>query len=67
MVNTVELRKARCSKGYFTSKGFAKELGLSYSSYRNRENGKVRFTASEIVKICELLGITLEEGMSILM
>lgn len=66
MVNTYELKRARCRAGYFTAKSFAKALDITYAKYRTRENGIVPFTAQEIVKVCELLDMTLEDGIKIL-
>lgn len=67
MVNTVELKKRRCAKGYFTQTSFAEALGMNVANYGNRERGVTPFTAEDVVKICGLLGMSLEEGMSVLL
>lgn len=66
MVNSLEIRKRRCSKGYFSQAAMAEAMGMKKANYGNRESGKVAFSADEIVKLCSLLDWTLEEGMSVL-
>ena len=66
MVDTARLKKLRCNQGYFTAVEFAKALGMKSHNYRNRENGHVPFSAAEIVQICELLEIPLEEGIRVM-
>jgi transcriptional regulator with XRE-family HTH domain len=66
LVDTVELKKARCQAGYFTSADMARAMGMKRTNYGNRERGIVPFSADEIVKMCALLGISLEDGMKLL-
>lgn len=66
MVDTIRLKKLRCSEGFFTAAGFARALGMNEIAYRNRENGVVPFTAEEFIRICDALGISLESGVEIL-
>ena len=66
MVDTVRLKKLRCAEGYFTAAGFAREIGMNAVSYRNRENGLVPFTAEEVVRVCNKLGLPIDYGFRIL-
>ncbi len=66
MVDTERLRIMRCQKKYFSASDFAKALGMNPANYRNRERGEVAFSVEEIVRVCGLLGISLEEGVSFL-
>lgn len=66
MVDTVQLKKVRCSAGFFTSAEMARAMGMKRSNYGNRERGVVPFSADEIVRMCGLLGISLEDGMKLL-
>ena len=66
MVDTERLKKLRCSQGFFTAASFARALGMKRANYYNRENGRAPFTAAEIVDVCRLLEISLDEGIRIL-
>lgn len=66
-MNTIELKKRRCAKGYFTQTAMAEALGMKKALYGNRERGVTPFTADEVVKMCYLLDWTLEEGMRVLL
>ena len=66
MVDTVRLKKLRCSQGYFTAASFARALGMKRANYYHREVGTVPFSALEIVAICKLLEIPIEDGVKIL-
>ena len=66
MVDTERLKILRCSHSFYKSKDFAERLGMTPKNYSNRERGKVKFSADEIMKVCEVLGISLEEGIQIL-
>jgi transcriptional regulator with XRE-family HTH domain len=52
-----ELRKA---KGYKNYEHIAYDLGMSRSAYWRLENG-ANFELKTLIKICKLLGVTLEE------
>ena len=67
LVDTEQLKKLRCAKSYFSATEFARAVGMSPRNYGNRERGKVKFSADEIVKVCEVLGISLEEGINVLL
>lgn len=62
-----ELKKKRCAAGYFTQVDMARAMGMKPENYRNRERGHTPFTADEVVKVCELLGMSLDEGIKILL
>lgn len=67
MVDTEKLKVLRCQKKFFRAADFARALGMTPVNYWNREKGKVKFSANEVVRVCELLDISLEEGISILL
>lgn len=67
MVDTVRLKKLRCAKGYFTQTSIAREMNMKPANYGNRERGHTPFTADEVVKMCGILGLSLEEGMEVLL
>ena len=67
LVQTIELKKKRCSQGFFTQKSMAEAMGMSKANYGNRERGLVPFSAEEMVAMCRLLGMSLDEGMKILL
>ena len=67
LVDTLELKKRRCSQGYFTQGQMADAMGMKRANYGNRERGLTPFSAEEIVKMCALLGMSLSEGMTILL
>lgn len=66
LVDTEKLRVLRCSKAYFDAADFARAIGMKPENYRNRERGKVKFSTDEVLKICEVLGVSLEEVLGIL-
>ena len=67
MVDSLELKKLRCSKGFFSQQAFADALGMSRMAYANRERGKTKFTTAEILAACSVLGISLEDGLKIML
>lgn len=67
MVDTLELKKRRCAKGYFTQADMARAMEMKRANYGNRERGLTPFSAEEIVKMCSLLEMSLSEGMTILL
>ena len=66
-MDELELRKRRCAAGYFTQVAMARKMGMTRANYGNRERGTVRFSAAEIQRMCEYLGLSLEEGLKIMM
>ena len=53
----LEIKGARARLGY-KQRQMAEMLGIPTSSYCNKENGVVRFTEEEKVKVAELLGFS---------
>ena len=53
----LEIKGARARLGY-KQRQMAEQLGIPTSSYCNKENGVVKFTDAEKVKLAELLGWT---------
>lgn len=54
------LKQLRKDKGYKNYEHIAFELGMSRSAYRRLETG-ANFELKTLIKICVLLGVTLEE------
>jgi transcriptional regulator with XRE-family HTH domain len=54
------LKELRKEKGYSNYEHIAFELGVSRSAYWGFEAGK-NMTLKTVIKICKLLGVTLEE------
>ena len=54
------LRQLRKEKGYNNYEHIAFELGMSRSAYWRLETG-ANFELKTLIKICTLLGVTLEE------
>jgi DNA-binding XRE family transcriptional regulator len=57
MVNNLpinNIRAERVRKG-LTQKEMAKRLGLSVTSYNQKESGKVQFNLEEFIQICHVL------------
>ncbi|MBQ7037745.1 MAG: helix-turn-helix transcriptional regulator [Clostridia bacterium] len=42
----------------FSQRSIAKELGVSVNTINAKLNGRTAFDALEIIKLCEILGIT---------
>jgi len=57
------LKQLRKEKGYKNYEHIAYELGMSRSAYWRLETG-VNFEIKTLIRICDLLGITLEEFFS---
>ena len=53
----LEIKGARTRLGY-RQRHMAEKLGIPTSSYCNKENGVVKFTDAEKVKVAELLGFS---------
>ena len=60
MINTNKLKGKIVENGYNLG-SFANAINISRQSLRNKLNGASDFRASEIDKICSLLGIKTEE------
>ncbi len=58
-MNTPELRAAVARSGK-TNRELAKSLGLSETAFYNKVGGQTQFKNSEIKKLAELLGLSLE-------
>lgn len=54
--NRLLLKAKIIEKGY-NQISIAEELGISYQSLSRKMNNKTAFKVSEIVKLCDLLGI----------
>lgn len=39
----------------------AEALGITVLTYRRKEQGKIEFKFSEVLKMCELFGVSLED------
>lgn len=60
MTNFAKLKGRIVEKGYNLS-SFSAILGMSRPCFRSRIEGKTEFKASEILKICSILGIEKHE------
>lgn len=56
----LEIKGARTRLGY-TQQYVADQLGITVSSYRQRERGEVQFTDDEKVALARVLQLTLEK------
>ena len=65
-MDTERLRRARHARGIHHQSEMAKKLGMTRQNYSNRERGVVKIKADELQKICEVLGLSLEEGLEII-
>lgn len=68
MRDALEIRKLRCSKGFFSQQSIAdalREHGISITrqTYHRKEHGEIPFSAKELKAMVEILGITAEEGI----
>lgn len=57
MVNTIELKKALLDAGVSQRK-LAELSGISKNSINRKINGSSEFTSSEMIAVCDCLGIT---------
>lgn len=60
MTDTIRLREKMEKSGY-KYKYIAAKIGLTYPGFLNKINNGTDFKASEIQRLCEILGIELEE------
>ena len=56
----IEIKVARLRKG-LSQRDMARQLGVSASSYQKKEQGYVRFSDDEKLKITEILGLTYDQ------
>lgn len=54
--------KLKVKEVFDTQAAFADAMGMSYTALNFRLNDKVDWTAPEIVKACDLLGVPLNEA-----
>ena len=54
--------KGRIREKYQTQAAFAKAMGMSHSTLSKKLNNQSQWACSEIMKACELLGISLAEA-----
>ena len=59
-MKSLEIKGARARLGY-KQRHMAEKLGITVSSYCNKENEVTKFTDAEKVKVAELLGFTPEQ------
>lgn len=57
-MTNVELLKEKVAKSGLKSAFIAESVGISRASWYNKLNGKTKFTAEEIKKLCDTLHIT---------
>lgn len=67
MRSAVDIKKLRCSKGYFSQSDMTKALceagcKMTRQGYTNRESGHTTFTAKEIRALSKILEISLEDA-----
>ena len=59
-VDLLRVRAERVAKGYTQAK-MAELMGLARDQYNKRENGKISFSADELIKLAGLLGYSRNE------
>jgi transcriptional regulator with XRE-family HTH domain len=57
---SARLREIRKEKGYGNYEHIAFDLGMSRSAYWRLENGE-NYSLKTLIKVCKVLGVTLEE------
>lgn len=65
MMTNTNLLKVRIDSSGLKLKYIAECLGISYFSLRKKMDNVTEFTATEIDKFCELLGLSVEDRMRI--
>lgn len=60
LIISERLKEIRKAKGYANYEHIAFELGMSRSAYWRLESGE-NFSMKTLLKVCSLLGVTLEE------
>ena len=59
-VDLLRVRAERVAKGY-TQAQMAELMGLARDQYNKRENGKISFSADELITLANLLGYSKDE------
>ena len=59
-VDLLRVKAERVAKGY-TQTQMAELMGLARGQYNKRENGKISFTADELITLANLLGYNKDE------
>lgn len=59
-VDLLRVRAERVAKGY-TQAQMAERMGLARDQYNKRENGKISFSADELITLANLLGYSKDE------
>lgn len=59
-VDLLRVRAERVAKGY-TQARMAELMGLARDQYNKRENGRISFTADELITLADLLGYRRDE------
>lgn len=59
-VDLLRVKAERVAKGYTQAK-MAELMGLARDQYNKRENGKISFTADELITLADLLGYGRDE------
>ena len=59
-VDLLRVRAERVAKGYTQAK-MAELMGLARNQYNKRENGKISFSADELITLAGLLGYSRNE------
>lgn len=59
-VDLLRVKAERVAKGYTQAK-MAELMGLARDQYNKRENGKISFTADELITLADLLGYSRDE------
>ena len=59
-VDLLRVKAERVAKGYTQAK-MAELMGLARNQYNKRENGKISFTADELITLANLLGYSKDE------
>ena len=54
--------RGKITEVFGTIDSFSKAVGISRVTVSKRLNGKSEWNSSDIVKVCEILGITLEDA-----
>ena len=59
-VDLLRVKAERVAKGYTKAK-MAELMGLARNQYNKRENGKISFSADELITLANLLGYNKDE------
>lgn len=59
-MKSLKLKAARVGKGYIQSK-LAREMNITDKTYNRKELGVVAFSIDEVIKIAQLLDLSIEQ------